>query len=165
MTNSSIPSPKGEIRAHVLGALLDIYDCWKKQLDKTGQPYYLKLWLFEPRFLQSQVVCATQDSLHFYDHTFFRPQQSRKFDAARYGALRTRLEKLHWDHFADEDHYDNCEVGDPELYTSSFDYEKTKSWFKRLMKKPHRTFVFPEPEGDRTESYSFRRGDVWVGGR
>jgi hypothetical protein len=49
------------------------------------------------------------------------------------------------------------------LYASLADYEEDKRWFEKMLKKPHRTTKLKEPIGDATESYSFKKGDVWLG--
>ncbi|MGE0078107.1 MAG: hypothetical protein AB7S48_09625 [Bacteroidales bacterium] len=165
MINSVIPEPKAKTKQKMLNGLLDIYEDWKNQLDKMGQPYYLKVWLFEPRFSQSQVVCAIGDSIDFYENNFFKPQVDREIITDNYRKLKDRLDKLNWDYRLDEDYYENTEVGEPENYASRQDYEETKKWFQKLLKKPHRTYKFEEPIGETTESYSFKRGDLWLGGQ
>jgi len=165
LTNSVTPEPTGKTKQKILNGLLDIYEDWKKQLDKLGQPYYLKVWLFEPRFSQSQVVCAMGDNIDFYENTFYKPHTNKTIQLDNYGSLKTKLSKLNWDYRLDEDHYDNTEVGEPEIYASRQDYEETKTWFDKLLKKPHRTNKFNEPIGDTTESYSFKRGEIWLGGQ
>jgi hypothetical protein len=165
LTNSVTPEPTGKTKQKMLNGLLDIYEDWKKQLDKLGQPYYLKVWLFEPRFSQSQVVCAIGDNVDFYENTFYKPDTNKTIQLDNYGSSKTKLSKFNWDYRLDEDHYDNTEVGEPEIYASRQDYEETKTWFEKLLKKPHRTHKFKEPIGDITESYSFKRGDIWLGGQ
>jgi hypothetical protein len=165
LTNSITPEPTGKTKEKMLNGLLDIYEDWKSQLDKLGQPYYLKVWLFDPRFSQSQVVCAIGDNVDFYENTFFKPEKSKILNTDKFGKLKDRLESFNWDYRLDEDHYDNTEVGEPEIYASRQDYEDTKKWFAKLLKKPHRTNKFKEPIGDITESYSFKRGDIWLGGQ
>ena len=88
ITDSVIPEPKGTTKRKMLSALLDVYENWKQQLDEWGQPYYLKIWLFEPRFSQSEVVCAVSDSLDFYANTFFKPERSKSLPIDHYGALK-----------------------------------------------------------------------------
>ena len=165
LTNSVIPQPTGKTKQKMLNGLLDIYEGWKNQLDKLGQPYYLKIWLFEPRFSQSQVVCAIGENADFYENTFFKPEESKELYTGNYGKLKSRLDNFTWDYRLDEDHYDNTEVQEPEIYASRQDYEDTKKWFEKLLKKPHRTYKFKEPIGETTESYSFKRGDIWLGGK
>lgn len=163
LTNSITPDPTRKTKQKILNGLLDIYEDWKSQLDKLGQPYYLKVWLFEPRFSHSQVVCAFGDNVHFYENTFFKPEVSKVLNSDNYGRLKGRLESFNWDYRLDEDHYDNTEVGEPEIYASIQDYEYTKKWFAKLLKKPHRTNMLKEPIGDAIEFYSFKRGDIWLG--
>ena len=162
-TNSVTPEPKGKTKQKMLSGLLDIYEDWKNQLDKLGQPYYLKVWLFEPRFSKSQVVCAIGENMDFYKNTFFKPEKTCKLNTDNYGQLKNRLENFTWDYRYDEDHYDNTQIGEPEDYASRQDYEDMEKWFKKLLNKPHRTYTFKEPIVEMTESYSFKRGDIWLG--
>jgi hypothetical protein len=164
LTNSITPQPSGKTKQKMINGLLDIYESWKTQLDKLGQPYYLKVWLFEPRFSQSQVICAIGDNVGFYENTFFKPSK-KTIQLDSYGTIKTKLSKLNWDYRLDEDHYDNIQVGEPEIYASRRDYEDTVKWFDKLLKKPHRTNKFIEPIGETTELYSFKRGDLWLGGQ
>lgn len=163
MINSSIPEPKAKTRALMLNGLIDIYESWKRQLDDSGLPYYLKIWLYEPRFSRSQVVCARGNKIEHYENAFFMPDESTELRIGNYGSLRSRLQNFTWDHCLDEDHYDNSEVGEPENYATRQDYIDTKKWFEKIMKKPHRITRFKEPVGEITEMYSFKRGNVWIG--
>ena len=163
--NSKIPEPKKKTKRLMLNGLLDIYESWKVQLDKLGKPYYLKIWLFEPRVSKSQVVCAVADRIDFYENNFFKPDFKEQFKPSNYGQLSGRLQKFDWDYRLDEDHYDNNFVGEPDLYASRQDYDDSIIWFNRLLKKPHRLIKFDEPIGEATESYSFNQGDLWIGGQ
>lgn len=93
VTKSHIPEPKRKMRRKMLSALLDIYQSWEKQLQQLGIPYYLKIWLFEPRFSQSQVVCAVGNQIHFYEQTFEKADQhSMKLNP--YLKSDSRLQKM-----------------------------------------------------------------------
>lgn len=163
-TKSVIPQPTGRTKQKIISGLLDFYEAWKNQLEKSGQPYYLKIWLFEPRITQSQVVCAVGDNINFYDNTFFKSDKNEKINSEKYGHLKSRIDGLTWEHYLDEENYDNTTIGIPENYTNIKAYEEAKRWFQKLLKKPHRIYQFKEPIGDVTVSYSFRQGDVWLGG-
>ncbi|RYE25367.1 MAG: hypothetical protein EOP45_04850 [Sphingobacteriaceae bacterium] len=167
IVNSEIPEPRGVIKQLMLSGLIDIYDTWKEQLDKLGQPYYLKLWLFTTRFSKSQVVCATGDKIKYYENVFFKPDKDKILALDNFGTLKARLAKLTWDYHLDEDHYDDSTVGEPELYASRQEYLDTQTWFTRLLKKPHRIEEVQEQIDDnhRTGLYSFKRGDLWIGGQ
>jgi hypothetical protein len=163
MVNSSVPEPQGKVKQHMLNGLLDIYEHWKIQLDKTGKPYYLKIWLNEQRFTKSQVVCAVGNALHFYDHTFSFADKQQPFQPDGYGKTGKRLTNYTWEHRLDEDIYTDNEIGLPEEYASIQDFEETRIWFRRLLKKPHRKEKLESPIDGVTEFYAFNRGDVFIG--
>src|SRR5688572_16639298 len=85
VTRSAIPEPTRKTKEKMLKGLLDIYHNLKTQLDEIGQPYYLRIWLFDPRFSQSQVVCAIGDSIDFYKDTFFKPDDKKEIPLKKYG--------------------------------------------------------------------------------
>lgn len=59
-------------RRRVLAAFLDVLHAWHRALEATGEPYYLRLWLFDPRFHRTQVVAAMGDRIAWYE-TMFAP--------------------------------------------------------------------------------------------
>lgn len=149
MTWSVIPPPRGMIKRLVLASLLDIFDSWEKQLNELGQPYYLRIWLFEPRFAQSQVVCAIGSRLHWYDHAFTPAGRAPCF-LGGYGELGERLSGYSWCQYNDEDFYEPADFSDPAMK-------------RRLNIKASS----PESsDGDGQPSLiAVRRGSVWIGGR
>lgn len=164
-SSSKTPEPKAITKQAMLAGLLDIYDSWKLQLDNTGKPYYLKIWLYEPHFSESQVVCAIGEKLCFYDHAFLEDDDDKILDTSKYRSVAERLTLLQWVHHIDEEHHQNNLVGNPEDYASPKDYHETRKWFNRMMKKPHRITPYGNPTDECFEFYSFKNGDVWVGGK
>jgi hypothetical protein len=145
----------------MLNGLIDIYHSWKEQLNEIGRPYYLKIWLCEPRFSKSQVVCALGDRIDYYENLFFKPNHVKKLETNNFGNVKDKLHNLSWDYYLDEDHIDNEYVGEPEQYLTNGDFEESKRWFIKILKKPHRTTKINEA----TELYSFKRGNMWLGGQ
>jgi len=160
LIGSIVPLPRGKTKLLMLNGLVDIYNSWKTQLEKFGQPYYLKIWLFEPRFSKSQVVCAVGERIDYYENLFLENDDVRELRRGNYGYLKSKLDNLNWELRIDEDHIDDDAVGEPELYSNYRDYIETKKWFHKLMKKPHRTRKY----SNGAEFYSFDKGDVWLGG-
>ena len=159
LLNSRIPEPRRETRSRMLGGLLDIYDSWKVELDKLGEPYYLKIWLFEPRFSLSQVVCAVGESSDFYQHTFYKPGTSRTLPFQNYGKHQERLKKLSWELALDENFIDNQTIGVPEDFISEAEFFANRRWVKRKLSGPHRKEMF-----EQEEIYYIEMGKVWIGG-
>ncbi len=162
--NSAYPEPKGQTRKAILKVLLDTYDSWKETLDTMDEPYYLKIWLFDQRFSQSQVVCGIKSFLDFYEDTFYKPENKRTIDPSDYGALGERIQALDWEYAWDEEHFDNTSIGEIDEYASEKDFYEMRRWFKDRLQKPHRRSEYSDPDSDITEYYSFRRGTVWIGG-
>ena len=158
-----IPQPKGVIRSRMFETLLDIYINWKEQLDKIGQPYYLKIWYFDQRFSASQVVCAIGERIDYYENLFFKPVYDKTMSVERYNAIKPKINKFSWDYRFDEDHIDKNWIGEQEQYLTIKDYEDSKKWYKSTMQKPHRTTIITNSANEVEEYYSFKRGDLWIG--
>ena len=156
---SNIRNRGGETRKRILTGLLDIHDAWKKELDALGQPYYLKIWLYEPRFSLSQVVCAVGESADFYEHTFYKPDNPKTFPIRNYGKLQERMEKLQWEQALDENWIDTNTVGYPEEFESEAEYYTNRRWVKRKLRAPHRT-----EKTSAGEVHYIKMGTVWIGG-
>ena len=158
---SDLPEPIRKTKQLMLNSLVDIYHSWRKQLDQIGQPYYLKIWLFKPRFSKSQVVCAIGDRIDYYKNLFFEPENGKQFQSVNYGNLKNSLDELEWEYRLDEDHIEYDYVGEPKQYLTTNDFLETKRWFDKTMKKPHR---ITKLDGA-IEYYSFKKGDTWLGGQ
>ena len=165
LMGSEIPEFRGKTKQKILKGLITIYDSWKSALDKLNEPYYLKIWLYEPNFSRSQVVCAIGDFFNFYEITFHNPKDNKSLNFQHYGSLDKEMEKFDWEHRLEEHHFDNTTLGDPDEYESLEDYKQEKRWFEKMLTKPHRTTTYKKPIGEVTVSYSFKLGDVWLGER
>lgn len=153
--------PNGETRKRILSALLDIYDAWKKELDAVGEPYYLKLWLIEPQFTKSQVVCGARDALNFYDKMFPKPAEKKTFPYQNYGKLEESLKEFTWEHGHYENFINEDSIGEPEDFVSFKEYYANRRWVRRKLAGPNTKVT--SPQGG--ESCYFKIGDIWLGSR
>lgn len=149
------------IRKEMTLGLIDIYDHWQSQLEETGEDYYLKIWLFDPWFSRSQVVCSVKSCLDFYDQTFYKPED---IDPQKILNQKQSLPggfnwELHWD----EHHISSEELGDPDDYYSEQEYLEARADFERQLKKPHRTVASKTNES--LKYHFFKVGQVWLGER
>lgn len=73
--------PPYRFRKQTLHHLIEIYRAWKKQLDATKkkEPYYLKIWLGDPEFMDSQVVAALGPKMDYYEQLFTKHPEQRPF--------------------------------------------------------------------------------------
>lgn len=102
LKNSFIPEPKGLTRRKMLEGLVAIYHHWNEQLAKTGEPYYLKMWLYDRQFSKSQVVAAVGDKLHFYENAFSIPSASKPISLQQYAPMAEQLRQFHWEYCTDD---------------------------------------------------------------
>ncbi|GAB5525103.1 MAG: hypothetical protein Roseis2KO_29750 [Roseivirga sp.] len=165
ITESETAQPIGATKKRMLKGLIEIYDAWKAQLETLNEPYYLKIWLFDPAFSRSQVVCAIGSALNFYEITFHKPEEQRNLNPQHYGKLADQIARFDWEYRWDELHFGPTDLGEPEDYISLADYEEQKRWFSRLMKKPLRDTSYQDDNGERVEAYAYRTGTVWIGGQ
>lgn len=70
LLNSRFKEPKKQTRTELIKGLEQIYNAWDKELMKLNEPYYLKIWIFEPTFSQSQIVCAIGEKIEWYESLF-----------------------------------------------------------------------------------------------
>jgi len=159
LTNSQNPEPKAETKKRILNGLFDIYESWKIQLDELNEPYYLKLWLFEPRFSKSQVVCAIGNSIDFYNNTFNIPENIKEFKTDFVGTTKKRIENFDWEYKLDEDFMFSTDIGNSEDYENHKEFLEDKKWLNDRLKKNHKTEILK----DGTECYIFELGRVWLG--
>lgn len=115
MKNSQFRQPNSKTKYLILNALFDIYENWKSQLDQLGQNYYLKIWLYEPRFSKSQVVCAIGDSVDYYNLSFNTSNKKVDLNANNYHKTKDRITAFNWQLNLDEDYIDNSETENSSL--------------------------------------------------
>ena len=165
LLNSEYPAPKRETKKRILNGLFDIYESWKKQLDKLGKPYYLKIWLYEPCVSNSQVVCAIGNLTDFYNTTFYIPEIPKKFNTNYLGTVKNKAENYNWEHKVEEQYLDKNYVGELEEYATEKYFIETKKWYESKLKKSHRKIIYKDPIDGVSETYAFKLGEVWLGGK
>ena len=89
-------NPPAWFQRRILAAFLQILSSWRRTLDATGEPYYLRLWLFDPEFHQSQVVAAVGSRIPFYENTFDPAPTGRGRPPPRYDDPEYDLDALAW---------------------------------------------------------------------
>lgn len=142
----------------LLEAMLEVYQSWHEKLTRLEENFYLKLWIFDPHFINSQVVAAYKDCLHFYDRTFDDGTQDKQFPFHKYTFLKEKLEMFDRQHRIDCDVYtendliDNIQRG----WMSSGE-------FYAIKRKAYKVEVIQLSDGEIDKTYSVQVGDVWVG--
>lgn len=158
--NSVTPTPAGKTRSKIVHALFDIYDAWQSELEKLNKPYYLKIWYFPENVGKSQVVCAIDEMIDWYEETFYKPESSTpNLDFSVFGDAYEKAQNLTWNYAIDEISIDEEYLGESEDWASLEDFYDTRRWLTRKMKQPHREVK----AGDHIY-YQFPQYTVWIGG-
>lgn len=157
--NITHSAPSGKTRKKILTALLNIYESWNEQLQAFREPYYLKIWLYEPYITKSQVICATGDFIEFYKNSFFKPAADKRMPVENYGILQKRIEKLSWEYAIHEEVVSETDIGERFEFDSETEYFRNK---KQVVRRIQNSFRKTSQDG--TSYYHTKYGAVWIGG-
>lgn len=162
--NNSIPAPiKGKTRQLFIEAFLEIFEAWELQAKAIGNDYYLKIWLYEPYFENSEIVYTTGNRAGHYENMFREHEKELQFPLQNFGSLAEEMAALSWSAHLDEQHIFDTDKGKPEDFATVEDYNENLKWFNQMMKKSHKTDVYEQENGTTINVYSFRKGIVWIG--
>ena len=160
LTDSQIPEPKGKAKKEILNGLEKIYDSWKTELDKLNKPYYLKIWLYEPRISKSQVVCAIDKKVEYYENIF----EKAEFKQNSSSFTNQLSSDFKWLPRVDEEPY-----LESELLWSNNQYKRIKDSYlnRKLLRKfkkgNYRSQEVDSQSGNKDKIYFLPKGKIWVG--
>lgn len=140
----------------IFGAMIEVYESWHKQLKLLNEPFYLKIWLYDPNFISSQIVVAFREQLHFYDHTFDLSPIQKDFPVYQYGKA-LYIQKFEWQLAIEADYYSLSELN--EDIALEF---RTEKEVKCIQNKAYKQESI-QSKNDENVLYSIKMGDVWIG--
>ncbi|WP_055443590.1 hypothetical protein [Lacinutrix himadriensis] len=151
---------KGELRKKIIETLLKTYFEWKNELDKLNKEYYLAIWLYNPRMLKSEIVCAIDEKITYYNHeSFLSNNKNPEFDPKQIEELSAKLEQFTWVKKFDLDSVREWEINFPKgQYESEKEYNKDQKFYNKLIREK-----FHVVEKDNEKIYFHPKGDVWIG--
>lgn len=141
----------------LLEAMIDVYSVWYKKMKKENEDFYLKIWIYDPHFINSQIVVAYKDCLNFYNGTFVKRKEHKDFPYEKFHSLKDKLEQFEWDLCIDTDYYDETDLDEWIIDGISSEKEvqaiKEKSYDVTSIKIENETYL----------QYCIDKGDIWVG--
>ena len=160
LTDSEFPEPKGKAKREILKGLEKIYNSWKTDLDKLKKPYYLKIWLYEPRLSKSQVVCAVDEKIEHYENLF----EKADFKQTNSSFTNEFSADFKWESFIDEKPYWESELLWPiDQYERIEDSYSDRRLLKKLKKGDYRSQTIENPNDNEDIIYFLPLGKIWVG--
>lgn len=141
----------------LINEMIDVYLNWYEKINDENENFYLKIWLYEPGFISSQIVVSYKDCIDYYDDTFDKNPIKKTFPFHKYEALKDKLALFDWEpHINDEKYWDEELKEDIE---SGF---RTKDEVNEIINKSYRSEKVRLSYGDDI-LYKVNVGDVWLG--
>ncbi len=134
-------------RRRVVAAFIDILQSWKAQLDGLNEPYYLRFWLFDPRFYSTQVVAAVGSRILFYERSFNDAPGMESSPPKPYHDAGYDLHALQWHTVLDEEYF---------LASVDAESEEDRVYLRNAASREEIA-----PDGDTL--YIMKRGLIWIG--
>ncbi|MGK0448904.1 MAG: hypothetical protein ACJA2M_002705 [Polaribacter sp.] len=157
--NSWVPEPKRTTRNKIVQGLLEIYNSWKSQLDEMNKDYYLKIWLYEPRISESQVVCAVGVKIDYYQNLFEINDSKKTKKPTQFSVAND----FQWDIGMDYDFIEKSELIVPrDGYINEGAYKYDKYLLKKCISKQFKSREV-NYSGHTDTLFYIPKGTVWIG--
>lgn len=140
----------------ILEAMIEVYHSWSQQMKRLNEPFYLKIWLYNPHFINSQIVVAFRECLNDYDNRFDKSNDNKAFPSQLYGRI-LGLQEFKWEHAIDSNDYWLSDL--QEDIGLGF---KTDKDIEAIKNKAYKCETVKLSTGEDTV-YNVRVGDVWLG--
>lgn len=159
--NSEFPEPRSIIKNKIINGLETIYNSWRAELEKLNEPYYLKIWLYEPRISKSQVVCALQDRINYYEEQFNRITEEQKPS----DLLKKFSSNINWEPAVDEEIYNESDLStERKFYINDESFLYDKRLLKRLKNGNYRQEKL-DINNNKDNLFYVPVGNLWIGGK
>ncbi len=139
-----------DYRNQLFSSLLNFYSNWKNELDKNFDNYYLKIWLYYPRFKNSQIVAAIGNKIKHYESNFEKSDLIKEFPKQEFKNENERILKFDWELNNDYDYYSENDNYDHKFY-------------KNLMKRKTPFNLIENENGENEKVFLKQKGYIWIG--
>ena len=141
----------------LLNEMIDVYLNWFEKMAEEKESFYLKIWLYEPNFINSQIVVSYKDCINYYDRTFDKNPIKKNFPIHKYKSLEDKLSLFDWEICIDMDEFWASDL--KEDIDLGF---KTTAEVEEIITKSYGTDKVSLDDGDDI-LYKVNIGDVWLG--
>lgn len=155
-------------RQQLFGRLLDIYELWHEQLKSKYNKFYLAVWLFDNRFIDSQVVAAIGERTEYYETMWYYHDNPLEFPTQLFHNESERTNLFSWKSTDDEDllfesNFLNEKIED---YYSRPDFYEEQRYYRKLLKSNTPTRMIGGEQGnDPEKAFVIKQGNIWIGKR
>ncbi|PHR12759.1 MAG: hypothetical protein COA40_07700 [Aequorivita sp.] len=155
----SYKEPNKLTKQLILNGIEAIYDSWKYQLEKLDQPYYLKIWLNEPRISKSEVVCGINGKIEEFENSFYKINSEEN----KSNLINQMNSDFKWECAVDEDFIFESNVSSSENYFYKKEFFSDRRLIKKAKKKGFRNEIVKKSNGEEDILYFIPKGKIWIG--
>jgi hypothetical protein len=149
----------GKTRVDIFKILYSTYSQWKIELDKLNIPFYLGVWIYNPRLPKSEIVCAIgKEKIEYYQKKCFDFATTKK-EIIDVKDFKKDTNNLLWTEKIDFDILEQWEIDFPkENYESEEDWIEQQEVFKVFIRDSYKS------EFDKKGKRYFKNvGEIWTG--
>ncbi|MBD3922923.1 hypothetical protein H8B09_29720 [Paenibacillus sp. PR3] len=139
-------NPPKKFRKQIIFRLIEIFMSWEEKLEQLKQPFYLKIWLADPEFMDSQVVAALGDEIEYYNNIFMNNEEHKQFSIIVRHPL---IDQFVWE---------RC-INGYYVWESDLETEKEINEVRRKAIRTDETIINERVE----RMYFINTGDMWTG--
>lgn len=140
-------------KKQLVAALLEVFENWKKYISQLETPYYLKIWIYETNFMESQIVLAIENRIEWYTGIFEIHVNQKPFLHDLYSSEQYDTHKMDWVYAK----VYQCVSEEDFPY---YDAKELKRLFANNLLAP-----IGDHTGDKEKQYSYHCDNVWIGSR
>ncbi|MGG3925134.1 hypothetical protein ABET51_03890 [Metabacillus fastidiosus] len=141
----------------LLDEMLNVYMNWYEKMTGENENFYLKIWLYEPDFINSQIVFSYKDCINTYDDTFDKNLVTKTFPIHKYESLADKLALFDWEAHIAAEIYWGTELKEDIVLES-----RTKGEVNEIINKSYKAEKVKLSYGNDI-LYKVNVGDVWLG--
>jgi hypothetical protein len=131
----------------MIAKFIPAYSEWQKAFDKLDVPYDLQLWLYDPAYIRSEIICHKMQQHVERKRFSWESEQSEPFPYEKLGSKHYNLQDFEWT-LADDEH----------IYFED-DFEDADFTVEDLLADGY----IRKQQGDGLIYYAKRYGDIWIG--
>lgn len=148
---------KGKTRNEIFKVLFNTYLNWKTELIDLNIPFYLGVWIYNPRLPKSEVVCAIgNEKIDYYQNKCFdvSNEQRNIIDLKNF---KKEKDILVWTKKVDFDTLEDWEINFPKE-----NYENEQHWLE--YQEYIKNFINSSYKVDKNKKRYYKNvGEIWTG--
>mgnify|MGYP006105137399 FL=1 len=154
-----IDNVEGKTRDEIFKVLFSTYSNWKMELNNLDIPFYLGVWIYNPRLPKSEIVCAIgNEKIEYYKNKCFDISSHQK-DIINLKEFKSEESTLVWTQKIDFNILEDWEIKFPkENYENEEHWIESQEHFKKFINDSYKI-----ENSEKGKIYFKNIGEIWTG--